>query len=144
MKTHKKMRLIGFMLALVLCFTPSFTAFAQATDDPTLVADDKSAMIVDKNVSNSQIISLLNSQTLHPQKTGYAALDKLLDSVLAPYANQSTAEKVKACYAWTIKNIDYSWAGYTAKNSGYDGFKEKYPYNTTTMKMACKKPSRKM
>lgn len=129
MKTHKSMRLIGFMLALVLCFTPCVTAYAQAVDDPTIAVDDKSAMIVEKNVSDSQIISLLNSQTLHPQKTGYAALDKLLDSVLAPYANKSTAEKVKACYAWTIQNIDYSWAGYTAKNSGYDGFKEKYPYN---------------
>ena len=129
MKTHKKLRVASLFLALVLCFMPFISAYAQAADDPTIVADNRSAMVVERNVSNSQIISLLNSQTLHPQKTGYAALDKLLASVLAPYANKSTAEKVKACYAWTIQNIDYSWAGYTKKNSGYDGFKEKYPYN---------------
>lgn len=77
----------------------------------------------------SNINSLLNSVELHPQKTGYAALDKLLDSIMASCAGKTTAEKVQYCYDWTVRYIDYSWAGYTKSNSGYDGFNVAYPYN---------------
>ncbi len=132
------MRVVSFALALVLCacLLP-LTNSAQATDtdvstelsDSDVVYDTKSALIESKGAENSKIISLLNSQELHPQKTGYAALDKLLESIVSSYDGMTTAEKVKACYAWTIQNIDYSWAGYSSKNSGYDGFNQTYPYD---------------
>lgn len=122
-------RAICLALTFVLCMAALPLPCAQAADLTQEDIDTKSAMIVERSADNTEIINLLNKQTLHPQKTGYTALDKLLASVLEPYANQTTAEKVKACYAWTIRNIDYSWAGYTKSNSGYDGFKETYPYN---------------
>ena len=128
-KTSVWKRFAGRLLALILCVSmiPSVGITAQAVDSVDM--DTKSAMIVEHDANSTSIEELLNSQTLHPQKTGYAALDQLLESVLAPYAGKSTAEKVKACYAWTVKNINYSWAGYTRANSGYNGFNQKYPYS---------------
>lgn len=122
---------ISMLLILALCIPmlPVTKITAQAADMTEADIDTRSAMVVEYDANSSSVEELLNSQTLHPQKTGYAALDKLLESVLAPYAGKSTAEKVKACYAWTVRNIDYSWAGYTRANSGYNGFKQTYPYN---------------
>ena len=124
-------RFAGKMVAMALCASVVSTtgAAALAADTAEGDIDTRSAMIVEYDANSTSIENLLNSQTLHPQKTGYAALDQLLESVLAPYAGKSTAEKVKACYAWTVKNINYSWAGYTRANSGYNGFRQTYPYD---------------
>lgn len=53
--------------------------------------------------------SLLNSVVLHPQKTGDALLDPLVESILAKItnSNMSTYEKVKACYDYAINNFSY-------------------------------------
>ncbi|HIV67448.1 MAG TPA: S-layer homology domain-containing protein [Candidatus Butyricicoccus stercorigallinarum] len=110
MRKRTVRRVLSLVLAFVLCVTvlPAGKTEAEAAFD---------------------IDALLNSVELHPQRTGYAALDRLLENVLKPYENATTAEKVRACFDWTVRNIDYSWAGYTSANSGYDGFKEKYPYD---------------
>lgn len=113
MRKHTWTRVLSLVLVFVFCLSavPQVQTEAEA-------------------VSNMN--SILNATTVYPQRTGYKSLDKLVSNVLAPYANKSTAEKVQACYDWCVRQINYSWAGYRAQNSGYNGFnqaKHPYPYN---------------
>lgn len=69
--------------------------------------------------------SLLNSVTLHPQKTGDKLLDSLVESILAKITspNMSTYEKVKACYDYAINNFSYgqgNGGGWGIKGWAYD------------------------
>lgn len=74
-------------------------------------------------LSVNQIRTLLNNEPLHPQPTGYAELDARLEQILAPYADSDTYTKIKALYDWTVKNIDYSWEGYSKTTApAYDCF----------------------
>lgn len=129
MKKRMWTRLTSLVLALVLTIAVVPAASAKAAN-MTVEIDNKSAFLIEKNVDSSAIENLLNSQTLHPQKTGYPALDSLLESIVAPYADKSVAEKVKACYNWTVRNIAYSWAGYNrgasaGLSAGYKNFNYK-------------------
>ncbi|MDO4173459.1 MAG: S-layer homology domain-containing protein [Eubacteriales bacterium] len=129
MKKSILARITSLMLAVVLCCTALPATQAKAVDqaDP-----DTKSVAVEKEVGAATIDSLLDAQTLHPQKTGYAALDNMLESIIGPVRGKSVSEQIKVCYDWTIRNIDYSWAGYTRSNSGYNGFnlsKNPYPYN---------------
>ena len=68
--------------------------------------------------------NLLNSVELHPQRTGYAELDALMESILAPYRYSDTYTKVKGAYVWLIRNIHYSWNPYSQHYApAYDCFK---------------------
>lgn len=71
------------------------------------------------------INAVLDGAELHPQRTGYAALDKILADIVKPLAGMSTSQKVQTLYDWTVRNIDYSWEGY--KSHTYEGFAVAYP-----------------
>ncbi|MGI5824199.1 MAG: S-layer homology domain-containing protein [Bacillota bacterium] len=74
-------------------------------------------------LSTENIKNLLNSEELHPQPTGYSEMDALLAQILAPYQNSDTYTKIKVLYDWTVKNIDYSWEGYSKTTApAYDCF----------------------
>lgn len=129
MKKSILARITSLVLALVLCCSVLPITQAMAVDNVDI---DTKYAAVEKEVGAATIDSLLNAQTLHPQKTGYAALDKMLEDIIGPVKDKSVAEQIKHCYDWTIRNIDYSWAGYTGTGSGYNGFnlkKNAYPYN---------------
>ena len=102
-------RIICFVLALALCLT-------------AVPVDNPNAQGAEFNIN-----TVLNNAQLHPQKTGYAALDNLLESIVKPLEGQTTAQKVAALYDWTVRNIDYSWDGY--QDHTYDGFNVPYPFN---------------
>ena len=71
------------------------------------------------------INDILDGAELYPQRTGYAALDKMLENIVAPLEGMSTSQKVQALYDWTVRNINYSWDGYKAHT--YEGFAVPYP-----------------
>ena len=95
MKNGKK-RVISLVLAVILCvgMLPGFTAQAAGNA-----------------MSLSETRALLNRVELHPQRTGYAEMDRLLGNILAPYADRDPYTKIKAMYDWSVYNVTYSWAG---------------------------------
>lgn len=140
METKRSSRLLSLLLVFVLCFSalPILSTEAAAANEMTELSVDRSLTQAElaelpaeltKEEAAFDINAVLNSVELHPQRTGYAALDKLLENILKPYANASTAKKVQVCYDWTVRNINYSWSGYKGEKSGYYGFNRKYPYN---------------
>ena len=121
-------RIISIMLAMVLCLTamPLYGQDAYSAEDP-VAPETTPEVTVPETEAEFNIDTVLNNAELHPQRTGYAALDQMLEDLVAPLAGKTTAEKVKALYNWTVYNIDYSWAGYG--EHVYDGFKVPYPLN---------------
>jgi len=91
-------RIISFLLSLLLCLTLLPVSSAQAAGDA---------------MSLESVKKLLNSVELHPQRTGYVEMDRLLEKLLAPYAEKDAYTKLKALYDWTVENIEYSWEGYS-------------------------------
>ena len=76
------------------------------------------------------LTSAINAQKLYPQRTGCIEVDTAIERILAPYKNATTYEKVKACYDWAIKNVSYSWHGYTKKTApAYEYFGLTYNLN---------------
>ncbi len=112
MTTHRGKRLLSLFLVVILCccLVPPMTANAAGSA-----------------LSMETVKELVNQETLYPQRTGYAALDALLEEIFAPYAGSDNYTKLKAAYDWTIRNIDYSWEGYVEQV--YDGFAIDYPYD---------------
>ena len=96
MRSFKRFLSFALALCLLLGCLPLFSASA---------AGDA--------MSADAVRTLLNSVTLHPQRTGYIELDQLLEKIFAPYANSDNYTKLKAAYDWTIQNINYSWAPYS-------------------------------
>lgn len=107
MRKERTMRVFCVLLVLVLCLgviTPAAFAAGDAMD-------------------KTQVQNLLNSVTLHPQRTGYLEFDAVLENLLKPYETSDTYTKVKAMYDWTVRNIDYSWEGYSQNFApAYDCF----------------------
>ena len=95
---NKCKRFLSFTLALCLLLgcIPLFSASAAG-----------SAM------STDAVRALLNGVELHPQRTGYAELDRMLEDIFAPYSDSDNYIKLKAAYDWTVRNINFSWAPYS-------------------------------
>lgn len=111
MKNGKK-QVISLVLAVILCvgMLPGFTAQAAGNA-----------------MSLSETRALLNRVELHPQRTGYAEMDRLLGNILAPYADRDPYTKIKAMYDWSVYNVTYSWAGYSQDYApAYDKFTLRY------------------
>lgn len=78
-------------------------------------------------MSNDAVRELLNGVELHPQRTGYPELDKMLEDIFVPYQDSDNYTKLKAAYDWTIRNINYSWAPYSQNWApAYDCFVPRY------------------
>ncbi len=100
------------MLSLLLCLTLLPVSSARAAGDA---------------MSLESVKKLLNSVELHPQRTGYVEMDRLLEKLLAPYEKSDAYTKLKALYDWTVENIEYSWEGYSQDWApAYDKFTLKY------------------
>lgn len=100
------------LLTLTLIFGLSITAGAAWTDD-SLPAEDMK--------------TLINSQALYPQPSGYEELDSLIAQILEPYESSDTYTKLYQLYDWTVRNITYSWEGYSQQWAPcYDKFTLNY------------------
>ncbi len=79
-------------------------------------------------LSQETMAALINSQELHPQRTGYVELDSRLDEMLAPYKDKDAYTQIQAVYEWVIANVVYTHNGY-----GYvEGATNQYDYLTRT------------
>lgn len=136
MKTKRLNGMLGRQAGLLICltlaallwggvFAESACGFNVLTDDQGMAADTTPAL--QSFADSFDINAVLDGAELHPQKTGYAALDKMLADIVDPLAGMSTSQKVQKLYDWTVRNIDYSWDGYKAHT--YEGFNVPYPFN---------------
>ena len=143
MKT-KLLRALALILVLCLCATP-LGVFARDTDAPAVdtaaFAPAESGGISARTVgawtndalSTSQIRTLLNSQTLHPQRTGWDKLDRRIEELLSAAGGTDAYTKLWYAYQWLVKNVTYYWDGYSYKSAsvaaynsvnGYDHLKD--------------------
>lgn len=63
-------------------------------------------------IGTDAVKKLLNSATLHPQKTGWNQLDALLEQMLSA-GGSDTYSQLKYMYDWLVMNVTYSWEGYS-------------------------------
>ena len=101
-------RILSLLLTMVIVLS-ALPVTASALDDVSL--------------SVKEAKELLNNVELHPQRTGYAEVDALMDSILAPSREKDTYTRVKNAYVWLIRNISYSWDPYSQDYApAYDCF----------------------
>ena len=132
MKKNIAHRAVHLLLALVLCIS-LFASAAIAAEEPeediaafgalssSIQAQTREAWTNDA-LAPSEMEALLNRQTLHPQRTGWMELDNLLDQMLQN-AGSDTYSKLRYMYDWLVKNVTYSWEGYSntsASAAAYD------------------------
>lgn len=79
-------------------------------------------------LSTDQVKALLNKQVLHPQKTGWDKLDALLGSMLSR-AGGDTYDKLWYMYDWMVKNVTYSWEGYSNTYASVASYNSVNRYN---------------
>lgn len=96
-----KRRIISYVV-LLCTLTALFAGLA-----PAASASDDGYSLTD-----SQLYDLVEKETLHPQKTGYPEMDRVLEKILAPYEGESPAVKLKAAHEYIIRNVRYSWNPY--------------------------------
>ncbi len=109
-KAWKKLLALLTAVALCVCVFPGNSARAAGDALPL-----------------STVEKLLNAEELHPQRTGYAAIDGMLEKIDAPNRGNDTYTRIKAMYDWSVNNISYSWAGYSQNWApAYDCFTLKY------------------
>jgi len=132
-------RALHMILALILCIEALTPLRAQAADaySPAAVSGSMTAETVQAwtmdALDRGAMQVLLNRQTLHPQRTGWVELDNKIGELLS-HAGSSAYDKLWYAYDWLVKNITYSWAGYTtAQLPGhyYDRFEWDYLKNLT-------------
>ena len=80
-------------------------------------------------LSQSEVQTLLNSQTLYPQKTGWDKLDELLESMLAKAPGEDAYSKLWYMYNWLVKNVTYNWEGYSYTYASVGAYNSVTGYN---------------
>ena len=101
----------------------AFGSMMAAMDDATVTA-----AWTNDAVSETEMKTLLNSQELHPQRTGWKELDDLLGQMLQS-AGSDTYSQLRYMYDWLVKNVTYSWEGYSytvASVASYNSFSWNY------------------
>lgn len=118
----------GFLICLALALTLWVGSLDSAYGFNVLDGGESTTAVneqIPPPANGFDINDILDGAELHPQRTGYAALDKMLEDITAPLSGMSTSQKVQELYDWTVRNIDYSWDGYKAHT--YEGFAVSYP-----------------
>ena len=132
-------RCLRVFLALILCIEALMPFHARAADEHfpgtasgSMTAETVQAWTMDA-LDRGAVQALLNRQTLRPQRTGWVELDNKIGELLS-HAGSSAYDRLWYAYDWLVKNITYSWAGYTtAQLPGhyYDRFEWDYLKNLT-------------
>ena len=97
---------------VVLAEDADGAAFGEAPDSGSVEAWRLEAWTNDA-LPTDQVKALLNKQTLHPQRTGWDKLDALLGSMLSQAGGSDAYTKLWYMYDWLVKNVTYSWEGYS-------------------------------
>ena len=147
MEKHAWNRGLSLLLAAVLCFG-CFSVMAGATDSQTaapaeVLSEDGAAFgdwesteavselvgaWTDDTIGADAVKRLLNGTALHPQKTGWNQLDALLEQMLSA-GGSDTYSKLKYMYDWLVKNVTYSWEGYSYTAASVASYNSVTGYN---------------
>lgn len=144
MKQFSKCRFLSLLLALALCFSAVAPTVVFAEDIPahdafpvtgnSLYSDSLyAAGWVDCDLPESQMRPLLNRQTLYPQKTGWQELDQLIEGIIAEAGTDAdTYTKLRYAYDYLVKEVTYSWEGYSNTNASTASYNSVTKYNYLT------------
>jgi hypothetical protein len=80
-------------------------------------------------ITPSQAKELLNRQVLHPQRTGWDKLDARIGALLDESGASDTYGKLWYAYQWLVRNVTYSWAGYSNTNASVAAYNSFTGYN---------------
>lgn len=96
-----KRRIVSYIILLstLVALFAGLAPAASASDDGYSLTDE-------------QLYSLMEKETLHPQKTGYPEMDRVLEEIMAPYEGMDAVQKLKAIHEYVIRHITYSWNPY--------------------------------
>ncbi len=122
-------RIAGMILTLALVVSlGAQTVCAAVPTEPEIQAHDGAAFgtwledaaagdtlfaWTDDSVSLANAETLLNSITVTPQRTGYQELDAAIAGILATASEDTVYARLKAAYDWLVKEVTYSWDGYS-------------------------------
>ena len=85
---------------------------------------------IDCAVPEAEMRALLNAQTLYPQRTGWLELDQLIENLLSQAGeNADTYDKLRYAYDYLVKNVTYSWEGYSNTNASVASYNSVTGYN---------------
>ena len=146
MKGTLSRKWLSLFLALILCcavISPASVFAADALPHDALPADHQitsdvlyadglyASGWVDCDLDESEMRPLLNRETLYPQKTGWMELDQLIESILANAGeNADTYTRLRYAYDYLVKNVTYSWEGYSYTTASVKSYNSvtKYDY----------------
>ena len=143
-------RMISFILAIALCCSVLSPVVGAADTSPVVETENTAEVMTDgaafgewmsgemtaevvkawtdDALSTSEARTLLNSQELHPQRTGWVELDNLIENMLEN-AGSDTYSKLRYMYDWLVKNVTYSWEGYSNTNASAAAYNSVTGYN---------------
>ena len=117
------------LLVLTICLSAVPGAGAADSVDWGSVTARTVAAWTNDAVSDAEIRELLNSQELHPQKTGWYELDSLLGSLIAESGADDAYGQLRYMYEWMVKNVTYSWEGYSNTQASVASYNSVTGYN---------------
>ena len=125
-------RLLSLLLSLALC-CGLLAPGVPAADEPAHLSDSAQAGLkavwTHDAIGLDSIKTLLNAQTLHPQRTGWDQLDALLEQMISQAPGSDACSRLWYMYNWLAMNVTYSWAGYGYTYSSvaaYNSFRYDY------------------
>lgn len=134
-------RLACVLLAMILCLgcvmpVGAVDAAAEQTDNAAFgqwlegaeLSSELQMAWTNDRLDDNQMRLLVNTQTLHPQKTGWAELDNLLERMLQN-ASGTTYNKLWYMYDWLVKMVTYSWEGYYNTSASVASYNSVKGYN---------------
>ena len=144
MNQNLSQKLLTLLLAVVLCFCAisPIHCFA-AENNPVCLTEDGAAFgplldsnnngdslhadslyaWVNRSVSANELRSLLDQQSLYPQRTGWLELDLLIESILNGAGESAdTYTKLRYAYDYLVKEVTYSWEGYSYRSASVKAY----------------------
>ena len=120
------------LLMIMLVALPSAQAAGPAVDGAAFGPSFSELEVrydwVDISEPQADMQQLLNTQPLHPQRTGWVELDQLIANLLDQAgSNADPYTKLRYAYDWLVENVTYSWDGYSYYNASvrcYNSFTE--------------------
>lgn len=135
-----KKRVLALLLTLSLLLSIFPTAMAADSDNAAFgdwmtegITADRMEAWTNNAEDWEQMKALLNSQELHPQRTGWLELDAILGQMVSDAGEGAdTCTVLSYMYDWLVKKVTYSWLGYSYTQASLYAYNSFTGYNYTS------------
>ena len=115
--------ILSGMLPCVYATTPETDCAAFGASFSVTDMEHSNYDWIDISTPDDELEALINSQPLHPQRTGWIELDQLIESLLLEAGEDASAyEKLRYAYDWMVQNVTYSWDGYSYRKASVKSY----------------------